>query len=65
MNRFWDLLAQSIIVQALVTLISVLTVSYMYIAGMQVPQELVNIVMLILGFWFGTKAQNVINARGK
>jgi len=52
---FWELLKQSVLVQATVTLIVVSGLVYMYVTGQPVPSELVNIVMLILGFYFGGK----------
>ncbi len=57
MNTFYLLMKQSVIVQALITLIIVSTISYLYIAGRPVPNDLINIVVLILGFYFGSKTQ--------
>lgn len=64
-DRFWDYLAQSIIVQALITVIVVLTLCYMFLAGRDVPESLIGMAMLILGFWFGTKSQKIVATRAK
>lgn len=58
-----DLLKQSVLIQALLAVMSVGTMVYLYIVGRPVPDELVTVVMLILGFYFGTKSQNLINRR--
>lgn len=54
---FWKLLKDSVIVQASVTLIVVCAIVYLYVSGQTVPPELINITMLILGFYFGGKTQ--------
>jgi len=63
MDRFWDLLERSIIVQGLVTLLFVTTVCVMVATGKTVPQEMWIALGVVLGFWFGTKAQHEINLR--
>jgi hypothetical protein len=56
MQTFWQLLRESILVQSLVTLMLVGAIIYMYVVGREVPADLVNISLLVLGFWFGTKS---------
>jgi hypothetical protein len=63
-DEFIKLLKESTIVQGLVTLVFSVTVSYMFIMGMQVPPELVNFVALVLGFYFGAKS-TFASVRGK
>lgn len=55
MNTFWDLLKESIIVQALLTLAFSGAVIYMMITGRPISTELWGAFTLLLGFWFGTK----------
>jgi len=55
MNRFWDLLEQSVIVQGVLALLFSATIAYMYITGKPVPQELVALVSAIIGYFFGAK----------
>lgn len=55
MNRFWDLLERSVIVQGTVTLGIVGTILYLYVTGQEVPSNLQHLTGLLLGFWFGTK----------
>lgn len=56
MTKFWELLAGSVIIQSVVTLICIGTVAYMTIVGREVPQIMINITLLIVGFWFGSKS---------
>jgi hypothetical protein len=54
-DGFWELVRESVIVQAMITLILVATVSYIWAAGRVVPDALLNITYVVLGFWFGQK----------
>lgn len=60
MRTFYLLMKQSIIVQALITLIIVSTISYLYVVGRPVPPDLMTIAVLILGFYFGSKTQQKV-----
>ena len=53
-----DLFERSIIVQSLLTLMLVSACTYLWLAGQEVPAELIQFAGLILGFWFGTKVQH-------
>lgn len=55
--KFLDLLAQSVIVQGVLTIMVVGTLCYLYIAEKAAPEVLVTFASLILGYWFGTKNQ--------
>lgn len=52
-----SLLEESVLIQGAITLTLVGTLAYMYVMGMDVPSELLNILLLILGFYFGGKVQ--------
>lgn len=68
MDKFWELFERSVIVQGLITLGLVGTVCYMTVAGLEIPNELYTSLALVLGYYFGSKAQQVITAskaRGK
>lgn len=54
-----DLFASSTIVQAVVTVILVATCSYLWANERPVPPELLTITGSVIGFWFGTKAQQL------
>jgi hypothetical protein len=56
MNKFWDLFAQSVIVQSVLALVMVGVICYLAVTGQEIPEVLVNAVMLILGFYFGSKS---------
>lgn len=60
MEKFWDLLQESVIVQSLVSLILVLTLCFMFVTGREIPQLLTNITLLVFGFWFGSKSSAFI-----
>lgn len=57
MDKFWELFAESLILQGCLALMFSGVICYMYVAGMVVPQELVALVSLILGYFFGAKNQ--------
>jgi len=59
--RFLDLLERSVIVQGLVTVGFVGTAMVLYVRGQEVPQALQSMIILVLGFWFGTKTQYSID----
>jgi len=60
---FWQLLAESVIVQAVVTLVLVAASCYLAIVGQPIPEELKAATLLALGFYFGTKSQQYIHAQ--
>jgi hypothetical protein len=57
MERFWELFAESLIIQGVLALMFSLVICIMYLNGVTVPQELVALVSLILGYFFGAKNQ--------
>jgi len=61
MTTFWELLKQSVIVQALITLILTGVIAYMYIAQIAIPNELFTIYGIVVGYYFGSKTQQYIN----
>ena len=57
---FWELMRQSVIVQALLTLFIWVTILYLYATGKVVPDTLLFAGSTILGFYFGAKVQNLV-----
>ncbi len=57
MTKFWELLEQSVVVQALVTLALVGAVVFLTVTGQEVPDALLNLTLIALGYYFGSKAQ--------
>ncbi len=57
-QRFFDLVERSVIVQALVTLILIVTICTLWLTGITPPTELVYLTFAVLGFWFGSKIEN-------
>lgn len=65
MERFWDLLERSIIIQGLVTLLFTIVILTMLCIGRIVPQEVWIAYGAILGFWFGTKSQSELTYQAR
>jgi len=63
MTTFWDLFKQSIILQAVLTVMLWGVICYLVIVNRTVPDILSAGGMGILGFWFGTKVQSSIAAQ--
>ena len=57
MSNFWSLFKESVIVQAIITLILLVTICYMYVTGLEVPDTLGIAFGTVLGFYFGSKTQ--------
>lgn len=54
-DTFVDLLKSSILVQSTVTLILIAAYTYMVVAERTIPDNFINVTLLIVGFWFGSK----------
>ena len=65
MDKFYQLLAQSVIVQGMVTLALVGSCIYLAVVGEPIPELLTNATMLALGFYFGSKSAQTANALAK
>ena len=61
MTTFWSLLKESVIVQSIVTLALVLAIIVLVLTNRPVPDVMVNLTTLVLGYWFGTKVQHAAN----
>ena len=57
MAKFWQLLEDSVITQALTTLALVGAVIYLVIVGQPIPEGLFGLASLAMGFYFGSKGQ--------
>ena len=60
MKRFWELFKSSVIVQAIIALMLLATICYMYATGQAVPENLTMFFGVVLGFYFGSKVQTSI-----
>lgn len=58
-DKFIDLLKSSALVQGSIALVVTSGMIYMYVSGKTVPNELLGIVMIILGYYFGVKTQQI------
>ena len=60
MTKFWELFEQSVIIQGTLALLFSSVIGYLYITAKPVPQELVALVSLILGYFFGAKNSQAV-----
>ena len=58
MTKFWELFEQSVIIQGILAIAFSGAIIYLYCTGKEVPQELVALVSLILGYFFGAKTMH-------
>jgi hypothetical protein len=56
MDKFWELLRQSVITQAVITIMVIGTDCYLFLTLQPVPIDLWTITALVVGFWFGAKS---------
>lgn len=59
MKQLWDAIKSSVIVQGLVTLAFVGTSCYLYATGQPVPDTLLQLDGVVVGFFFGAKVQQI------
>ena len=59
MNKFWELVKSSVIIQGLVTMLFVGTTCYLYATGQEVPNTLIQLDGVVVGFFFGAKVQQI------
>lgn len=58
MNEFWTLVRESVILQAIITLALIGTVIYLVVSGIEVPDLISSLTLLVVGFYFGSKVEN-------
>ena len=63
MKAFWEAFKSSVIVQAIIALVMLITICYMYATGQEVPGQLTTFFGVVLGFYFGSKVQTTIMKR--
>ena len=59
MSKFWELMERSVIVQALITFSLIGVVIYLVATGQEVPDLISSLTLLVVGFYFGSKVENV------
>ncbi len=55
-KTFVRLLEESVLIQSGITFVTITAVVYMFVTGKDVPATLIDMAMLILGFYFGSKS---------
>jgi hypothetical protein len=64
-DKFLDLLARSVIMQSVLTILVVGAWLYMIVMGKPVPELLETVVGLVVGFFFGSKVTGGIQSLRK
>ena len=59
MTKFWELMERSVILQAVITLSLIGLIIYLVVAGQEVPDLVEGLTLLVVGFYFGSKVENV------
>jgi hypothetical protein len=59
MDKFWELFAESVIVQAFLAAMFGVTLCALYLGSKPVPLELVALESVILGYYFGGKTNMI------
>ncbi len=63
MDKFWELMEESVIVQASLSLGLGGAVIYLAVTGQPVPDLLSAMFGTVMGFWFGTKTQQLVHKK--
>ena len=63
LEKFLEYLRESVIVQAVITVAVIVTVCYLYATSQTVPSELLSILYVVIGFYFGSKVQYLTTRR--
>ncbi len=61
MTKFWDLLERSIITQSLLPVLFGGTACTLWLRGMAVPGELLQLTIICVVFWMGAKVQHTVD----
>lgn len=56
MAKFWEALLESTVLQGFLAVLFAVTICYMYLISMEVPESLTLILGAIIGFYFRSKA---------
>lgn len=65
MKEFWKLLKESVITQALITILIVGAIVYLSVTLQPIPDILEKLSLLIIGFYFGAKSTAAAQAAVK
>lgn len=57
MDKFYELLKESVIVQSTITLVLIIVLAILIIQGRPIPDFLTLLVGTVMGFYFGTKVR--------
>jgi hypothetical protein len=60
-DDFWSLFRESVIVQALLALMTTMAIIYALLQGITIPNDLWAIWGIIMGYYFGSKTQMAVN----
>jgi len=55
--KFWELLEESVLVSGFIACACIVAMLYLAVRGLPIPDILSNVVMVVVGFFFGGKVQ--------
>lgn len=58
MSNFWDLFNKSMILSGFITVLTIGCLCFLAVTGRPIPEVLVNICLIVVSFFFGTKVSN-------
>ena len=61
--NFWSLFKESTIMSAFVVVLSMSALTYLAVTGHDIPQVLIDINLIVVSFFFGTKAARMTSTR--
>jgi hypothetical protein len=61
MKTLLDLFESGALVQSVIAIVLVITVSVLALSDRAIPPTIENTLLLVLGFYFGAKIQNAVN----
>ena len=62
MERFWELLEESVILQATLTIIMAVLIAVLVLTGREIPDIVSTSFAVVLGFYFGAKTEQKAKA---
>jgi len=55
-----DLLKRSVLVQSIITLMLIAVACCLWLRGVDIPQDLRDVLFILISFWMGSKVQHLI-----
>ena len=63
MDKFWELMEKNVLISSIIAVALVSTSCYMWATGQVLPSAMEAALMLVLGYFLGAKAQQVVHKK--